>query len=337
MRAHKIGMFKHTYITYGKNADPYLPDDWYALRKKGRDEAFERRKAEYSNMVRKLKEIREQRTSPDDRKLEEEALMEKMDQYQRLEEKFWEAVSKRNEMYKRGQRKVQMIENRMQEHEDNMTRMIGKVFGPRADPWRTEEEEAQHRIERDRAFEERRAARDELSQKINELRETSYGVQLDRVLEHKALIKERKERVRLENEFLDAEFNRREVWAHEERRRVIQLREMEEAQRALAGDDSSDEEEIAAGVRRRIETLDMEEMYRKLKGLTPSRMARFENFNADASFAGETCTCCMEDVWEGRMEVVRFECRHFLCRECAATWFSAHNTCIICRRVFSNE
>ena len=73
-----------------------------------------------------------------------------------------------------------------------------------------------------------------------------------------------------------------------------------------------------------------------VRGLTPERIERFEQFDADESMVGEQCLICMDDLKVGT-KMVRLDCHvdHYLCQKCAIGWFKDHNTCPTCRHVFN--
>jgi len=67
-------------------------------------------------------------------------------------------------------------------------------------------------------------------------------------------------------------------------------------------------------------------------GLAPERIEVFEHFQADG---GQKCQVCMDDLEIGR-SMIRLDCdgKHSMCEKCAHQWFSNHNTCHVCRKVF---
>lgn len=68
-------------------------------------------------------------------------------------------------------------------------------------------------------------------------------------------------------------------------------------------------------------------------GLTPARIRQFQHFNADKTFNGKRCVCCMDDLQVGRM-LVRLDCNHVLCKICADKWFEINKSCQTCREPF---
>ena len=87
-------------------------------------------------------------------------------------------------------------------------------------------------------------------------------------------------------------------------------------------------------VRRRV-LMNVRQRGPVVRGLTPTRIERFEHFDADESMVGEQCLICMDDLEVGT-KMVRLDCHidHYLCQKCAHGWFKDHNTCPTCRHVF---
>jgi len=81
--------------------------------------------------------------------------------------------------------------------------------------------------------------------------------------------------------------------------------------------------------------VDTEEEEDQQVGLTTERIEKFEHFQADGSFADQQCQVCLDDLEVGRC-MVRLDCdgKHSMCEKCAYQWFSNHNTCHVCRKVF---
>lgn len=67
-------------------------------------------------------------------------------------------------------------------------------------------------------------------------------------------------------------------------------------------------------------------------GLSPERIEMFEHFQFNG---GQQCQVCMDDLEIGR-SMIRLDCdgKHSMCEKCAYQWFSSHNTCHVCRKVF---
>ena len=72
------------------------------------------------------------------------------------------------------------------------------------------------------------------------------------------------------------------------------------------------------------------------RGLTPARIQRFHQFQADESLVGDRCGVCLDDIEFGR-RMMRLDCngKHVFCRDCVKGWFADHNTCPNCRRAFA--
>ena len=75
---------------------------------------------------------------------------------------------------------------------------------------------------------------------------------------------------------------------------------------------------------------------RQQQGLTAARIANFEHYAADESLVGEQCLVCMKDLEVGT-QMVRLDCQctHYLCKNCAETWFKDHKSCPTCRQEFN--
>ena len=71
------------------------------------------------------------------------------------------------------------------------------------------------------------------------------------------------------------------------------------------------------------------------KGLSPERIKKFYQFEADESHVGSQCQVCLEEVEVGRL-MKQLDCggRHSFCSVCIDQWFANHKTCPICRHVF---
>ena len=68
------------------------------------------------------------------------------------------------------------------------------------------------------------------------------------------------------------------------------------------------------------------------RGLTPERIQKFEQFDADESMVGKRCIVCMNDLEIGT-KMIRLDCHvdHYFCKVCADRWFKDHSTCPLCR------
>ena len=66
-----------------------------------------------------------------------------------------------------------------------------------------------------------------------------------------------------------------------------------------------------------------------------ARIRKFERFCADESLAGGQCMVCLEDLRVGT-EMIRLGCHvtHYLCHNCAHSWFEKNNKCPMCNHVF---
>ena len=72
------------------------------------------------------------------------------------------------------------------------------------------------------------------------------------------------------------------------------------------------------------------------RGLTPARIEKFQQFQADESLVGDCCGVCLDDIEIGR-RMVRLDCngRHIFCKDCVEGWFVNQNTCPNCRHIFT--
>ena len=71
------------------------------------------------------------------------------------------------------------------------------------------------------------------------------------------------------------------------------------------------------------------------KGLSPERIQKFLQFEADECHVGDQCQVCLDEVEVGRL-MKQLDCggRHSFCSVCIDQWFANHKTCPICRHVF---
>ena len=71
------------------------------------------------------------------------------------------------------------------------------------------------------------------------------------------------------------------------------------------------------------------------KGLSSSRIQKFDKFPADESIVGDRCGVCLEDIELGT-RMMRLDCdgQHVFCQGCVEGWFADHNTCPNCRHLF---
>ena len=71
------------------------------------------------------------------------------------------------------------------------------------------------------------------------------------------------------------------------------------------------------------------------KDLSPERIQKFYQFEADESHVGSQCQVCLEEAEVGRL-MKQLDCggRHSFCSVCIDQWFANHKTCPICRHIF---